>query len=133
MSQQNMETIERGYEHFGATRDLLAETIHPDLVWDMSTFSGWPERQTYSGLAGAREFIAEWTDAWDEWELEVEAPLDAGDKVVAIVHQRGRSKATGLTVDMEFAQVWTLRHGKLTRMQMYAERAKALEAAGLSE
>jgi ketosteroid isomerase-like protein len=53
--------------------------------------------------------------------------------VVAIVSQRGRSKATGIPVDMRFAQVWSLRDGLAFRMQMYASVEEALEAAGLSE
>ncbi len=58
---------------------------------------------------------------------------DAGDKVVAIVRQRGKSKAGGLPVEMAFAQVWTMRDGKTSRMEAYANPAEALEAVGLSE
>ena len=45
----------------------------------------------------------------------------------------GTSKATGIPVDMRFAQVWTFRDGLAARMQMYANVDDALEAAGLSE
>jgi ketosteroid isomerase-like protein len=34
---------------------------------------------------------------------------------------------------MRFAQVWTFLDGLVARMEMYADRAEALEAAGLSE
>jgi hypothetical protein len=34
---------------------------------------------------------------------------------------------------MHFAQVWTLRDGKQSRMEMYASPGEALEAVGLSE
>jgi ketosteroid isomerase-like protein len=34
---------------------------------------------------------------------------------------------------MRFAQVWTFRDGLIARMEMYSERAEALEAAGLRE
>ncbi|HEX6653760.1 MAG TPA: hypothetical protein VF072_13525 [Thermoleophilaceae bacterium] len=47
--------------------------------------------------------------------------------------QRGRSKATGLPVEMDFAQVWAFRDGKQVRMEMYASAGEALEAAGLRE
>ena len=70
--------------------------------------------------------------AWDEWKLELDSLHEAGDKVVALVRQHGRSKAAGMPVEMSFAQVWTLRGGKQTRMDMYSDRAEALEAAGLS-
>ena len=79
------------------------------------------------------QFNAEWADAWEDWELEVEDYLDAGERVVVIIKQRGRAKATGIPVDMRFAQVWTLRNGQAIRMQMYASVDEALEAVGLSE
>jgi ketosteroid isomerase-like protein len=59
--------------------------------------------------------------------------LDAGNEVVAIVHQSGRSKATRLPVDMDFAQVWTVEDGKQARMRMYADPDGALRVAGLSQ
>ena len=133
MSQENVEIVRRGYEHFAATGELLAEATAPDFVWDMSKFRGWPEQQTYEGTEGARVFLRDWLEAWDGWELEVEAFHDAGDKVVVIVRQRGQSKTSGLPVDMSFGQIWTLRDGKQARMEMYADPAEALEAAGLSE
>ena len=51
--------------------------------------------------------------------------------VVALLRQRGRSKETGLLVDMECAQVWTFRDGAQARMRMFTSRQEALEAAGL--
>jgi len=133
MSQENVERLRRGYEHLIATGDFLDENFDADFVWDMSTFHGWPEQQTYLGIEGARQFIADWTSAWDDWELEVEDYIDAGDTVVVIVRQRGRSKSTGVLVEMRFGQVWTTRSGRGIRMQMYASQGEALEAAGLSE
>jgi hypothetical protein len=45
------------------------------------------------------QFMAEWADAWDDWEVEAEDFIDAGERVVVILNQRGRSKATGIPVD----------------------------------
>ena len=133
MSQENVEIVKRGFNHFQTTGDFLEEIIAPDFVWDMSKFTGWPEQQVYDGLEGARTFIRDWTDAWDEWEIEVESFHDAGERVLVIVRQRGRSKTTGMPVDMLFAQVFTLRDGLETRMEMYADPAEALKAVGLEE
>jgi ketosteroid isomerase-like protein len=131
MSQQNVEVVRRGFKHFQTTGDLLEEIIAPDFVWDMSKFTGWPEQEVYDGVEGARTFIRDWTDAWDEWEIEVESFHDAGEKVLVIVRQHGRSKTTGMPVDMLFAQVFTFRDGLETRMEMYADPAEALKAVGL--
>jgi ketosteroid isomerase-like protein len=96
MPQQNVEIVRRGYEYFREARDFREDVLGPDFVWDMSTFRGWPEQQTYQGLEGAQAFISDWVEAWDDWEVEVESLHDAGDKVAAILRQRGRSKTTGL-------------------------------------
>jgi ketosteroid isomerase-like protein len=131
MSVENVEIVRRGYEKFRLTGLFVAELSTPKFVWDMSNFRGWPEQQVYEGSEGAQAFLDDWTDAWDDWELEVDALHDGGEKVVALLHQRGRSKATGMPVEMSLAQVWTLRDGKQTRMDMYSDQSEALEAAGL--
>jgi ketosteroid isomerase-like protein len=129
MSQENVEIMRAGYEHWMATGELRAQA---DLVWDVSNL-GWPDQQIYRGGEGATQFNVEWAVAWDDLEFEVEDYIDAGERVVVILNQRGRSKATGIPVDMRFAQVWTLRDGQAIRMQMYASPEEALEAVGLSE
>jgi ketosteroid isomerase-like protein len=131
MSAENVEIVRRGYEHFAKTGDVREEIVGPGFVWDMSTFRGWPERQTYEGIDGAREFLANWSSAWEDWRLHVVDLVDAGDEVVAILHQTGSSKTTGLEVDMDFAQVWTVEDGKQTSARMYADPDEALRAAGL--
>ncbi|HWX97881.1 MAG TPA: nuclear transport factor 2 family protein [Solirubrobacteraceae bacterium] len=132
MSTENIELVRRGYDEFRATGRLVAELAAPEFVWDMSHFRGWPEQQVYEGVEGAKRFLEEWTAAWDDWELEVDELHDAGDRVVALLRQRGRSKATGMPVEMSLAQVWTIRDGRETRMDMYSDRAEALEDAGLA-
>jgi ketosteroid isomerase-like protein len=131
MSRENVEVVRRGYEAFMASGDISGEIIAQDFVWDMSNFRDWPERQIYEGIEGTRAFMRDWLEAWDDWNLEIEELHDAGEQVVAIMRQRGRSKTSGLTVDMVFGQVWTVRDGRETRMEMYADRAEALAAVGL--
>ncbi len=116
-----------------ATGELAPDLATDDFAWDMSNFHGWPEQQVYEGTDGVAAFLSEWVGAFEDWELELEALHDAGDRVVALVHQRGKSKEAGMPVEMSFAQVWTLRDGKQARMEMYSDRDEALAAAGLSE
>ena len=79
-----------------------------------------------------RAFLAAWLEPWDDYEFEVEELHDAGDKVVAVLRESGRSKA-GVPVEQAFSQVLTFRDGKQIRAVTYASRAEALEAAGLRE
>jgi len=128
---RNVDIVRSGYEHFAATGDIRVDIVAPGFVWDMSQFRGWPEEQMYEELEGTREFLRAWAQSWDDWEVELESLHEAGEQVLALVRQRGRSKATGLPVEMSFAQLWTLRDGRETRMVMYADRVEAMRIAGI--
>lgn len=133
MSRENIEIVRRGFESFEATGRFLPGIAGADFVWDMSNFQGWPEQQLYEGPEETQAFLDEWTAAWEDWTLDAEEFLDAGEQVVVLVRQRGRSRTAGLVVEMHFAQVFTLREGKQTRMEMYSDPDQALKAVGLAE
>ena len=76
---------------------------------------------------------AEWDEAFENWTLDLEAIHDVGDRVIAVVRQRAKALHGGPEVEMRFAQIWTFRDGRATRMELYADPDEALEAAGLSE
>lgn len=44
----------------------------------------------------------------------------------------GRGRASGIETDVEEFHVWTLRNGRVVRMQMFLDRDEALAAAGIS-
>jgi ketosteroid isomerase-like protein len=131
MSREDLELVLRAYAHTQATGQVYAEGFARDFVWDMSKFEGWPEQQRYEGIDGAQRFLDDWTGAWDDWEMEIQQAYDAGEKVVVVVHQQGRARTTGMALSMVFAQIWTTRAGRLTRMDMYSDPSEALEAMGL--
>jgi ketosteroid isomerase-like protein len=56
---------------------------------------------------------------------------EAGVFVAARFHARGR--ASGIEVETRLSEVYTVRGGKVLRIDEYAHRAEALEAAGLRE
>jgi ketosteroid isomerase-like protein len=59
--------------------------------------------------------------------------IDAGtDKVVVVERYGGRAALSGVETDQTEAEVYTLRDGKILRVEEYAHRAEALKAAGLS-
>ena len=45
----------------------------------------------------------------------------------------GRGSASGVPVETEHGQIWTLRDGKVIRVVEYFDRAEALKAVGLEE
>ena len=95
MPGDNAALVREGYERFAASGEFVGDLVTDDFAWDMSHFHGWPEQQVYEGREQAQSFLLEWTGAWDEWELDVDALHEVGDKVLALVRQHGRSKTTG--------------------------------------
>ena len=133
MSQENVELLRRGLEHVERTRQILPELAHPDFVWDTTTFRGGVQIGTSVGVDETNQWLAEWTEGFDNWSIEVLEVIDAGDQVVTVMNQRANAQHGGPEVEMRIAQVWTFRDGLIARMEMYAERAEAFRAAGLSE
>ena len=133
MSQENVELLRRGLEHVERTRQILPELAHPDFVWDTTTFRGGVQIGTSVGVDETNQWLAEWTEGFDNWSIEVLEVIDAGDQVVTVMNQRANAQHGGPEVEMRIAQVWTFRDRLIARMEMYAERAEAFRAVGLSE
>ena len=99
----------------------------------MTTFRGAVIPGTFVGVEETNEWLAEWTEGFEDWSIDIEEAFDAGDLIVTIARQRGKAKHGGPPVEMRLAQVWKFRDGLIARMNAYADREQALEAAGLSE
>ena len=87
---------------------------------------------TYRGYDGLAEVMRFW-GAFAEFRSDIREARAVRDKVFITAHHFGRGKSSGIDVDMENWQVFTLRNGRIVRYEVYADRQKALEAAGLSE
>ena len=57
--------------------------------------------------------------------------LGAGDKVFVPFRLSARGRETGIEATQHAFQVWTMRAGKGLRVEIFASRERALEAAGL--
>jgi ketosteroid isomerase-like protein len=130
MSQENVEVVRRAFafEFYGRGDRAEAEAIFdPDVV-----INPLEEGPSY-GVKTIRDNIEHWKSAWEELEVTAEEFIDAGDRVFLTAHHRGRGRGSGIEVDARFYEVYSLRDGKIVRVDEYAERSEALEAAGLGE
>ena len=130
MSKQNVEVVRRAVEFEFSGRGGRAEAA---AIFDPSFVMNPLEEEPAYGLDAIRDNIEHWTTAWDQLEVTAEEFIDAGDRVVVVLHHRGRGRGSGIEIDARFYELYTLRDGKVLRADEYAERAEALEAAGLSE
>jgi ketosteroid isomerase-like protein len=132
MSQENVDTVRRCYELLaGDDFARFEEVAHPDAVLDLSRNFFNPG--VFEGRDAMRRFIKQADEMWDDFRVEPEEFIDAGDEVVAVVRASGKGR-DGVAVSMQLFAVWALRDGKVARITGgYRDRAKALEAAGRSE
>ncbi len=142
MSQENVEIVRRMNEAWdqGDVTAAFAD-YHPDIECDLTDvmlfFSGFDPFDFARVLRGheeVRDYLREWSSAWQTVEIVQDGLTDAGEHVVHYLRQSVGGRQSGIEFDFEtYAQVWTLREGKIVRMKLYADRSKALEAVGLAE
>ena len=132
MSEENVEIVGRMLDQARQDPEVVLGMLADDVEWDTKDLQ-LPGPSTRFGPDGVREFFRDWVGAFEAWDYEAEELIDAGDATVVCLHQWGRGKGSGATVENRFWQVWTIRAGKIVRATHHREKAQALEAAGLRE
>jgi ketosteroid isomerase-like protein len=93
-----------------------------------------PEATVYRGRDEVVRNFREFTASFEYYRFEIEDVRDAGgDKVMAVLRERARGKASGLEVDRRSGWVTTFRDGRVLSFEIYLDPADALEAVGLRE
>lgn len=70
---------------------------------------------------------------FDEWKVEIGEPIPRGDQVIVTSRQQGRGAGSGAPAALELGNIFTIRNGKIIRLQIYVPAQDAFKAAGLSE
>ena len=128
ISQQNLEMVM--IDFFGALRrgDLNAASmlLDPDVTWQGL-------RDDF--VCHSREEVI---DTF-RWGLEERRDIDAlefvrgGERVVMGVRDPSMTEVGGEPLDGQIFNVFTLRDGRITRIDDYRRRSEALAAAGITE
>ena len=134
MSQENVDVARRalaatsGGDPYG-WRPLT----DPSVEWDMTGVPQWAEKSVYRGEE-VWEFLRSWADSWQDWHFEVTDLRDAsGDRVFSGIHEWGIGGESEVSVEQYRYLIFTLRSGRIIRVEMFSDREEALEAAGLRE
>ena len=85
--------------------------------------------ERFHGPAGVVKEAKRWEEMWIDYRFEVEGLIDAGDKVVLLYHQVGKAKESEVEINERAGWVYTLREGKIARVEMFQDREAALRAA----
>jgi ketosteroid isomerase-like protein len=130
MSDRELELIRSAYEA-GNRRDwdAMFAHFHPDAEWESDPRV--PNAGVFRGRDEVRRFIEDQDAPFQSTVAEIERLIPSGDQVVALVKVTRRMRGSTAEMQVRIAHLWTLRDGKFARVQSFAERERALEAAGL--
>jgi uncharacterized protein len=134
MSQDNVEVVRDQFEatnerDFPRAMERYAEDVV--LVVDRAAFLA-------SGTFDGREAVGQWFGDWFSsfepgYRFEIEETLDLGDVVLLVASHHGRGRTSGVDVHGQTGYLYTVRAGRIVRVELYRSRAEALAAAGLQE
>jgi ketosteroid isomerase-like protein len=105
------------------------DLVHPGFEWRV------PKQAIHSGTFRGREeverAINQQLEVFEEFQITPEEFFERGDQLVVFVRQRGRGGASGAEVEIRIGHLWTIRAGKAVSLEIFPERRKALDAAGI--
>jgi ketosteroid isomerase-like protein len=134
MAEQRVETdvelVRGAIERFAAVGgEAIGNSWEPDIEFDMRP-TGFPGWGLYRGREATKAFLSDWVGSFGTYEIELEEVRDAGDgRVLAVAVQRGRASGSEAEVAMRFAQVYTVREGRIARVETFLDVDEARRAA----
>jgi ketosteroid isomerase-like protein len=130
MSEADVEALRAAYE---AVRrggwEFAFQYAHPDF--ELVTADRVTSPGTYRGVDAARAFFEDLTEPFDEFDAEPLEFFQRGDRVAVLLQVRARPRGSTAVLENRIGHVWTLRDGKVARLQIFPVREEALEAIGL--
>jgi ketosteroid isomerase-like protein len=134
MSQENVETIRRAFDAYNrGDPSVFLDLYDPDIVLRISP--PFIESGTYHGAADVEHWYRRWFASFGEsYRMTLRELIDAGDSVVAIYDAGARGRRSGVQVGWRsIPLIFTMRGGKIIRIDHPTGLDEALEAVGLSK
>jgi ketosteroid isomerase-like protein len=126
---ENARLVQQAYQSF-KTGDIerLLDSLDTDVQWRLPEMANVPFAGKWQGREAVEQFFSTVAQAQDAIEFEPEEFIAQGDKVVALGRFAWRVRATGKQFRADWAHVWTVRRGKVTRFNEYTDTVAAIRA-----
>jgi ketosteroid isomerase-like protein len=132
MSQENVEIVRRGYEHFNRTGELDPGHWDADAVFDNSN-AIFADPGVYRGFDRIMRWVIDQRKMWQSQRYEPQEFISVGADRVVVPQRIVSVGRDGVEVVAHTANLFTLRDGKVTHWENFQTKDAALEAAGLPE
>jgi ketosteroid isomerase-like protein len=134
MSQENVEVIRHSTELWlrGDFEGWL-ETIDLGVEWDISThpLPDVPNRGR-GREALVSDMLATYVSGWNDYSATIKEVSEAGDQVILVLHETATMRDTGVPLERDLVQLWSVRDGRGAFLRVFRTKQEALEAAGQS-
>jgi ketosteroid isomerase-like protein len=132
MSQVNVELIRAMYEHW-ARGEFPVSFIDADVEHSRIGAQTPDMEGEFRGIGDFSRAMAEYLHPFSDLRIEAEDIIDIDDdRVLVLSRHTARGKLSGVPIDHELGDLFTLRAGKVVRYDSYWNRAEAMKAVGLS-
>jgi uncharacterized protein len=126
MSKENVSIVQNTYGAFNRG-DIQAvfDVLDPEVEFYQSEEVPWGGR--YHGHKEVDAFLQKLTSAIES-KFNADQFLDSGDQVVAVGYTRGIGRPTGKEFGVPAVHVWTLKNGKIFRLEAYIDNPAMIAA-----
>jgi ketosteroid isomerase-like protein len=133
MSQENVELARRGIDALNRLGvESVIDLCDPQVAW-ISIAGFLSDSEDFHGPSGVRAWFDKVGETFSEVHWEAEEITDGGDRLLVALKLAATGRASGIQGEIRIFQAWTIRDGKLARLESYLSRTEALDAVGLAE
>jgi uncharacterized protein len=127
VSRDNVQIVRSGYEAWNrGDLDEIGRLTADSFEWREA--SEVPGAGVQRGRDQFDHYLRSFRHFWHRFEFEPIELHDLGDRVLAVVIERGRSAHLEVEVSQQFVHMWTLRDGKAVKLEGFYDKQAALQS-----
>lgn len=133
MSEETIDRLRSGYESLAAgDMETVLQLVSPEMEVHVHTERpDMPDAGVFLGRDGFAANLDQLKEAFDDFQVEPEEFIEAGDRIVVQIRVRGRGKGSGVEVETGLVHVWALRDDQAVRLDVYRDMDEARAALEL--
>jgi uncharacterized protein len=127
IANKDVETLRDAYEALNQG-DIERALAVLDEQAEWCEHSDLPEAGLYRGRDAIRTFLESFLESWADFTQETEDVIAGEGCILILLRSRSQGKGSGISVEAQYAHLWTMQDGRGMRVDAYFDRDEALSA-----